>query len=137
MLFDRPDLDGLRLRQVGGDDVWLVYHGRRHKIASPSVSHALFMNDLSIEHVNDIEAISLGPDLNEGTCLIRSDHRGDIYLLTGSRFDPRLHRVTSWNSFVEFHFAIEAVRTVPDLLVDAIELGRTLSAANDRAQTRG
>lgn len=133
MVAERPDLDGFRLMEVGKDDVWLVFHGRRHRIASPLVYDSLFSGVDSILFSADVEAIPEGPALEDGTCLVRPDGAPDIYLAAGDGDHARLFHVSSYETLLDFAFDEPKVQTVPRLIIEATPIGEPLQSAPDRA----
>ena len=85
MVRPRPDLDGLRLHAPGGPDVWLMFAGQRHRIASPAVYDALWSEVDGLVSAFDVAMIEEGHELAEGTCLVRADGSLAIHLLTSPR----------------------------------------------------
>ncbi len=137
MATDRPDLDGLRLTGPDQTDVWLVFHGRRHRIASPQVYDSLFSGTEAILLSADLEAIAEGPVLDDGACLVRPDGELDIYLATGAGEQTRLFHVPTYESLLDFDFDEAKVHTVPRLIVEAMPAGEPLESAPDRAARQG
>jgi len=137
LIVDRPDLDGLRLIQEGQPDVWLVFHGQRHRIVSTTVYDTLFGEVTRLVNTPDVEHVTRGPDLAEGACLIRPDGDLVIYLLTrGADGAVRKHFIPTYESLVDFGFDETKVRQVPSLLVEGLTAGADLVSAADRAKLR-
>ncbi|GJE53271.1 hypothetical protein GOFOIKOB_6349 [Methylobacterium tardum] len=128
------NLDGLRLRQPGRDEVWMIFQGLRHRVADPETYEALFADERIIEH-NEVETIAQGPDLHPGSCLARPNGSSAIYLVFGR---PRLARyfIPTLASFDEFGFSMAKVLDVPPILLDAIPVGPELEGAADRMSRR-
>ena len=137
LILDRPDLDGLRLTQAGQPDVWLVFHGRRRRIVSTAVYDSLFGEVTRLVNTPDVEHITRGPDLDEGTCLIRADGDLAIHLLTRTADGAvRRHFVPTYESLLDFGFDETRVRQIPSLLVEGLAAGADLVSAADRAKLR-
>ena len=136
MILERGDLDGLRLVQAGGPDVWLVFHGVRHRIPSPAVYDALFRDTSGLVAYANVDEVRLGDEMAEGSCLIRADHSLPIFLLTASPAGPRRHLILSYETFVDFGFDEAKVRSLPVLALEAITQGADLVSAADRAARR-
>lgn len=132
MLIERPDLDGLRLYARDHPDVWLVFSGRRHRIASPAVYDAMFSEIDRLVAFDGIEQIALGDELCEGSCLVRADGALSIYLLTMIDGEVRRHFVPTYETLCDFGFAEERVREIPPLLLEAVPAGRDLVSASSR-----
>jgi len=136
MLIERGDLDGRRLIQPGKPDVWLMFHGRRHRVVSPAVYDALWSEVEGLTPSDDVPEIAMGPELNEGTCLIRAEGALPIHLLTGFPAVRRLF-IPTWESLLEFGFDETKVKTVPALVLEAIASGPDLDGAADRRARTG
>lgn len=80
---ERPDLEGARLQEPGSHNVWLVFHGRRQRIESSEVYDSLFNEIDNIVKYEDSSQILTGPELNDGTCLIRAPGTLPVCRLTG------------------------------------------------------
>ena len=135
MALVRPELDGLRLYVPDRPEVWLVFHGLRHHVVSPEVHDALFVGVEGHTAVESVDGLMRGPDLNEGTCLVRGDGEDEgTYLVTGfPSAEVRRHHIFSWQTFVDFGFDEQRVRLTPGLLLSAIPLGRELRSSAARA----
>ncbi|MBD8909085.1 hypothetical protein [Methylorubrum zatmanii] len=127
----REDLNGLRLTAPGSTDVWVVFEGRRHRVVSPAVYQALFTSPDDLVFSEEIPTITMGPELNEGTCLVRGIGAHAIFLLTGHAPTVRKYHVPTYESFSDFGFNEKAVIDVPPLLLDAVELAGELTSALD------
>jgi hypothetical protein len=136
MLVERSDLDGSRLIQPGKPDVWLMFHGRRHRVVSPTVYDNLWSEVEGLTPREDIPDIAMGPELNEGTCLIRAEGTLPIYLLTGFPAVRRLF-VPTYETLLAFGFDEARVKTVPPLVMEAVSPGPDLEAAGDRRAGEG
>lgn len=137
MILDRPDLDGLRLIEEGRPDVWLMYHGKRHRIASPAVYDSLFSEVSGLVTYPDVSSITLGPDVIEGSCLIRADETVFVHLLTASDSgEVRRHWVPTYESLLDFGFAEAKVRDIPHLAMELLPKGADLVSAADRSARR-
>lgn len=129
----RPGLDGLRLRQANHADPWVVFGGRRRLITTSDIYDALFSRDDDLVDVDDLSEIARGPDLERGTTLVQADQGGAIFLLVGGFGPPIRHRIASWETFVDFGFRAEKVRSVPFLLLEAVARGEDVLSAASRA----
>jgi hypothetical protein len=137
MVLPRPDLDGLRLTEPGKPEVWLVFGGERHLIASSAVYDALFSEVTGLVPYEDVDGITLGPALGEGTCLVRGDGQLSIYLLTRAH-NGRIvrHFIPTWESLVGFGFDHDKVRNVPPLALEDLPEGVDLISADDHGAPR-
>lgn len=133
MVSERPDLDGLRLIQPGTPDVWLMFDGKRHRIASPAVYDALFSEIDRLVAFPEADSISMGEPIGEGSCLIRADGTLAIYLLTAFEGEARRGFVPTYESLRDFGFDEAKVRDVPMLLLNAIPVGPDLVSAGSRS----
>ncbi len=132
-MIERPDLDGCRLFIPGQPEVWLVFHGQRHRIASPRVYESLFKDAEGLVEEPGLGAIAEGPDLGEGTCLVRPQESLSIYLVTaGEGGIVRRHLVLNWDSMCDFGFDEAKVVTVPALVFEGLAPGRDLSSRDGR-----
>lgn len=136
MLYERDDLDGHRLTQPGTPDVWLMFHGKRHRVASPEVYDSLWSEVDRVVPSDEIDAIALGPELNDGTCLIRPRGFLSIYLLTGARHVHRLF-IPTFETLRDFGFDEAKVHDIPPLVLEAIPDGGTIESAADRRARAG
>lgn len=133
----RPDLDGLRLLEPGQPDVWLIFGGERHRIASSLVYDALFNEVEGLVPYEGVERILLGPELGEGTCLIRADGALAIYLLTrAGNGQIQRHFIPTYESLLDFGFDEAKVRSVPSLVIEGLDEGVELTSAADRDARR-
>lgn len=128
----RDDLDGLRLVEPGKPDVWLMFHGRRHRVASPAVYQSLFAEAEALVHSDEIPSIAMGPELNDGTCLIRAQDTTGIFLITGRYPKVAKHYIPSFESFTDFGFSLAAVKDVPPILLEHVPLAPELVSFRDR-----
>ncbi len=130
-MLQRPDLDGLRLKQEGRPDVWLTFNGRVHRIANPLTSLSLFKGAENIAVSDEIEFIAVGPTLEDGTSLVQGLDGGAIYLLVNRAGGPQLCPISSWESFLDFGFDETKVHKVPQPLLECITRGCELTSAVD------
>lgn len=133
----RPDLDGLRLNEPGRPEVWVVFGGERHQVASSTVYDSLFSEVTGLLPYEGVEWITEGPALEEGTCLIRADETLSIHLLArASNGQVVRHFIPTYESLVDFGFDENKVRNVPPLVIEALHEGVELVSAADRAARR-
>lgn len=134
MTFDRPDLDGARI--FAPDDpsvVWLVFDGVRHRIPSAEVYDSLFSEVTQLISHDGARDVTSGPDLDEGSCLVRAKGGLSIYLLTRQNGSLVRHLISSYESFLDFGFTEEKTMEVPTILLETIAAGSNLASARDRA----
>ena len=132
MAVERPDLDGFRLFRPGSPDVWLVFHGRRHRVASSAVYDALWSEIDGLVNFDALEEVAIGPELAGGTCLIRAEGTVFIHLLTTQDGEIRRLFVPTFESLQGFGFDEGRVRDLPALAVQGIPAGEDLTAASAR-----
>jgi hypothetical protein len=137
MVLTRPDLDGLRLTEPGKPEVWLVFGGERHLIASSAVYDALFSEVTGLVPYEGVSEITEGPVLAEGTCLVRGDGELSIHLLTRAHNGRVVrHFIPTWESLVGFGFDHDKVRSVPPLVIECVPEGVDLISADDHGAPR-
>jgi hypothetical protein len=129
---ERPDLDGLRLYHPGNPNVWLIFHGQKHRIASPGAYDALFANHEGLNSSDEIDTIFEGVEISEGTILARPAGSVSVYLVTGWPETQR-YLVGSYETAVDFGFDLSKVIDIPSLVLYAVQPGIELISANDRA----
>jgi hypothetical protein len=114
-----------------------MFHGKRHKIASPRVYESLFKDSEGLVLEPNPESIAEGPLLVDGTCLIRAEGSTSIYLVTaGESGIIRRHLIVNWESMLDFRFDESKTITVPSLLVEGLAWGRDLSSPEGRRHLR-
>lgn len=129
----RSDLDGVRLHVIGRPELWLVFHGKRHRVASPAVYQSLFVETAGLLLNDEFDEIIEGAELNEGSCLIRFDGEHDVFLLTGSGKESTIYKIASQETFLDFAFDEGRVRAIPVLFRAFIDEGEPLVSAADKA----
>ena len=133
MVRERPDLDGLRLISPDKPDVFLMIGGQRRRIASPGVYDALWNEVDGLVSAFDVEQIALGPELGEGTCLVRPDGDVAIHLLTSpAPGEVVCCFIPTYESLLDYGFDESRVRNVPALLIQAAPAGPEIRSAADR-----
>ena len=130
----RPDLDGERLVDLATSQIWVMFHGERHLVASDDVYNNLFSERERLVTAVDVNTVERGADLEAGTCIVRPEGSGNIYLVTGSGGDVRRHYVTSFECLCDFGFDIGKTRNVPEILVRTVREGEALTSASSRAE---
>ena len=129
----RADLDGLRVRGPQSSEVWLVFHGMRHYITSPTAYDALFCN-LDVHDVDDLDVVLQGPDLVDGTALIRGGN-GHIFLVTAVALNEiRRFHIVDWATFQALDFRFDLVRDVPDIVISAIRCAPPIFIGGEHAR---
>ena len=132
----RADLDGLRVRGPLTSQVWLIFNGMRHYITSPAAYDALFC-DLAIRDVADLDVVLRGPDLIDGTALIRGGN-GHIFLVTAvAANEIRRFHIVDWATFQALGFDVDLVRDVPDIVISAIRCAPPILIGDERARLAG
>ncbi|MCP1538093.1 hypothetical protein [Methylorubrum extorquens] len=106
------------------DAVWVIFHGMRHRVASAGVYDALFRPHPDMRVVQGVEEIVCGPDLVEGTCLVKGSSTSIIYLVTGApAVNVRKYEIMSFEYFQALQFDESLCRVVPDIVLSAIPNG--------------
>ncbi len=126
ILVDR--LNGARVQVPGSPQVWLIFHGLRHHVADGAVYKALFGSDMSLIYLDSVDFIALGPELTQGTCLAKAHNKVQIYLLTEYSL-PRKYLIPSYETFLDFGFAEDQVKLVPEEVLRDVESGRDITSA--------
>lgn len=128
MIVERPDLNGLRLVEPGGSEIWLVFHGRRHRV--PNAVHAALFMDADFTVFGGVEQIERGPDLIESSILIRGgDPNGPFYLLTAAyEGGVRRHLIANHSVLAAFGFNPSKATELPEAVLGALPAGRDLIA---------
>ncbi len=133
----RHDLDGMRLIEPGEPHVWLIIRGERRQVASTAVYDALWSETTGLVPFEGVRWITPGPDLADGTCLIRADGGLSIFLLARTDNGQVLrHFIPTYESLLDFAFDEGKVRSVPPLMIEGLVEGIELTSAGDRASRR-
>jgi hypothetical protein len=111
----------------------MIYGGRRHRIESSNVYDALFseVDKLILSH--EIGEIEMGPELNDGTCLVRARGTLPVYLVTGFPRAKR-HLIPTFETALDFGFDLTKAHDIPAIVVDSIPMGEDLESASDRVK---
>lgn len=132
-MIERPDLDGCRLQREGDANVWLVFHGKRHRISSPAAYERLFGETQGVVHHQGIDDIALGPEIGEDTCLVRPEGSLAIYLVTGRPPDAvRRHHIPNWETLCDFGFDTAKVWLVPPVFLKVLVGGGDILSPRGR-----
>lgn len=129
----RHDLDGARLSDPDGPNVWVIYGGRRHRIESSKVYDALFSEVDRLIPSHEIDEIEMGPELNDGTCLVRACGTLPVYLITGFPHAKR-HLIPTFETALAFGFDLTKTHDIPAIVIDSIPLGEDLESASERVK---
>lgn len=130
----RRDLDGLRVRSPSSIEIWLIFNGMRHYIVSPTVYDALFHNH-DIRDLPDVEKLMRGPDLVDGTVLVRGSD-GRIFLVTAVAADNiRRYLISDWPTFQALDFDISLVVDVPDIVISAVLVAPSITISRSIKQS--
>ena len=132
MTVTRSDLDGQRLVTPGSPDIWLVFHGERHRVPSSRAYDNLFNETERLITSVNVEEIKLGVDLEDAVCLVRPEGGHEIYLVTGSDEGIKRYHIENYDSFLDFGFDSAKIREVPDILIRAVEPGAPLTSPPQR-----
>lgn len=134
MIRIRRDLDGLRVRSPSSIEIWLIFNGMRHYIVSPTVYDALFHNH-DIRDLPDVEKLMRGPDLVDGTVLVRGSD-GRIFLVTAVAADNiRRYLISDWPTFQALDFDISLVVDVPDIVISAVLVAPSITISRSIEQS--
>jgi hypothetical protein len=114
----RPDMNGLRIRQAGGDAMYLVDRGQKRHIPNPETMNNLF-NNWSHYDVLDIESIETGPPIPSGAILASPVGSGSVYLLDGG---CKRH-VTGPSVMKKYNFNWDRVYKLPPISLANITTG--------------
>jgi hypothetical protein len=125
------DLDGYRVGLPYDPNVWLVYHGRRHRISSPMAYDALFSDTSAILILPDLSSIPEGPEINDGSCLVSASKAGPAYFVTGQA-PTQKYLVPSADIFSDFGFCLEKILAVPSIVAKAVPEGPELMSSKER-----
>ncbi|TXM94235.1 hypothetical protein [Methylobacterium sp. WL116] len=129
----RPDLDGCKLQKAGEPDVWLIFHGHRHRITSPSAFCSLFSTADDLMTVDCTDTIKVGPDVQEGSFLARPDGSLDIYLVLRIFPDYLIrHHIPNWETFCDFGFDEAKLRIVPAVMLTTLPGGGDITSPRGR-----
>ena len=132
MVSIRPDLNGFKIYVNGEPDVWLVFNGMRHLLASPDVAGNILVGGSNVKAVLTVDDIMQGPILNEGTCLVSAEGSGGVYLVTG--MEPSIYRypISDLETFEELCFDKTKIRYIPHLVLQGVPLGIPISRSSFR-----
>ncbi len=132
MTVTRSDLDGQRLVEPGKPDVWLIFHGERHRLPSSRAYDSLFGETERLVAGADVAEIKRGEDLDDAVCLVRPEGGHQVYMVTGPSRNIRRYYVADYETFVDFGFDTAKIREVPEILVRALNEGEVLISAARR-----
>ncbi|MFE6526765.1 hypothetical protein [Streptomyces sp. NPDC057794] len=117
-----PELNGLRIKAVNSDDVYLVLDGKRHLIPSPVTYNALFRTTDGVRLVLTTANITDGGPLTAYAYLARSTDSATVYLVSnGSK------REITATALDEFGFNTAAVRTTYPSVLAALPTAAPLT----------
>jgi hypothetical protein len=127
----------MRLIEPGKPDVWLMVRGERRRVASSAVYDSFWSETSGLVPFDGVEWITLGPELGEGSCLVRADETLSIYLVARTDSGAVLrHFIPTYESLLDYGFDEVKVRNIPPLVLEGLMEGMELTSAADRA-TRG
>lgn len=116
----RADLTGQRLVVSGTSDIWLIFHGYRHKI-QPAAHRSLFAAREQ-RCVDSIDHILRSFDIEDGACLARGEDAVETYLVCPSKNRTCRYLIaeSAWDAF---GFDGRKVSIVPRAILDSIARG--------------
>lgn len=127
-MINGDQLNGCRVYKVGDPNVWLVFQGQRHRIASPEIYIALFSETTALVESPNLFELVEGYELGEGTCLVKADGTNDRFLVVRTPDGIRKLHISSWETWKLFAFSEEKLRTVPDLILSEVAFGDPISS---------
>jgi hypothetical protein len=117
-----PELNGLRIKAVNSDDVYLVLDGKRHLIPSSVTHNALFRTTDGVRLVLTTANITDGGPLTAYAHLARSTDSTTVYLVSnGSK------REITPTALDKFGFDTAAVRTTYPAVLAALPTAAPLT----------
>ncbi|MEU9352481.1 hypothetical protein AB0D65_16150 [Streptomyces griseoloalbus] len=117
-----PELNGLRIKAAGSDDIYLVLDGQRHLIPSSVTYNALFRGTDGVRLVLTTANIADGGSLTAYAYLARSTDDTTVYLVTNG-----YKREITPAALDEFGFNTTAVRTTYPSVLAALPTAAPLT----------
>lgn len=117
-----PELNGLRIKAAGSDDVYLVLDGRRHLIPSSVTYNALFRDTDGVRLVLTTANIADGGPLTAYAYLARSTNDTTVYLVSNG-----YKRQITPAALDKFGFDTTAVRTTYPSVLAALPTAAPLT----------
>jgi hypothetical protein len=117
-----PELNGLRIKAAGSDDVYLVLDGRRHLIPSSVTYNALFRSTDGVRLVLTTANIADGGSLTAYAYLARSTDDTTVYLVSNG-----YKREITPAALDKFGFNTTAVRTTYPSVLAALPAAAPLT----------
>lgn len=119
----RPDLNGLRIKDVSGPAVFLILDGKRRHIPNPETYNNLFRDWNGIQHVVDSAAIDNGGPLSDGAFLGKAPNAPEVYLVSNG-----VKRwITSPAAMDKYHFAWNRIVSISPVALHSIPTGASIS----------
>ncbi|MGW7363690.1 hypothetical protein ACWGI8_09730 [Streptomyces sp. NPDC054841] len=119
----RPDLNGLRIKDVSGPAIYLILDGKRRHIPNPETYNNLFRDWNGIQHVVDAAAIDNGGPLSDGAFLGKAPNAPEVYLVSNG-----VKRwITSPAAMDKYHFAWNRIVSISPVALHAIPTGASIS----------
>ena len=117
----RPDLNGMRVKQPNQDHIYLIDEGKKRHIPDPTTYNNLFRSWEYFEDL-DVNDIETGTSITPGAVLVSGDATPHVYLIDGG---CKRH-VTSPAVMDKYHFRWPT-QPVPQAVIDAIPTGPAIS----------
>jgi hypothetical protein len=108
------------------DGLWMLLHGHRRKFASKQIFEELIGSSPPLCEEHEVEHYGLGPEICEGSCLVRGDGSLGIFLVTGYPSTFR-YKIESFEAFSQYGFQLSAVRNIPIIVLEQIPLGSSIT----------
>ncbi|MFE3644776.1 hypothetical protein ACFXOM_28010 [Streptomyces sp. NPDC059169] len=119
----RPDLNGLRIKDISGPAIYLVLDGKRRHVPNPETYNNLFRDWNGIQHVVDAAAIDNGDPLSDGAFLGKAPNAPEVYLVSNG-----VKRwITSPAAMDKYHFAWNRIASISPVALHAIPTGASIS----------
>ncbi|MEU9558529.1 hypothetical protein [Streptomyces fumanus] len=117
-----PELNGLRIRAAGSDDIYLVLDGKRHLIPSSVTYDALFRTTDGVRLVLTTANITDGGPLTAYAHLARGTDDATVYLVSNGT-----KREITPAALDKYGFDVEAVRTTYPSVLAALPTATPLT----------
>ncbi len=118
----RPELNGVRVRKHGQQDVYLIDEGKKRLIPDRETYDTLFMDWGAIEQKIDLDEIETGLPISSGAVLVQAEGQPAVWLIeNGQKRRLEGHRET----VDKYYFKWPPVK-VPAILIDHMPTGNPI-----------
>lgn len=115
----RPELNGVRVRKQGDEEIYLIDEGRKRLIPNHDTYNTLFMDWGGIVQNLRLDEIETGPPLSTGAVLAQAEGQNAIWLIDSGH----KRRVDGHPETMDKYRFKWPPAKVPPIMLDCIPLG--------------